>query len=655
MNLTELQAILGEIRNSGLFAEDWYRKTYKDYLAAADDPLKHYLEKGAEIGLDPSPKFSTQKYLKLYQDVSAAQMNPLVHYIKSGRREGRSPIGIEEQKNDGPSTGQMRLPRFGGREYGPVEHVLSFDRVVDVASRVDPKLCVHVHLFHQEMWNEFVAYLHNIPCRFTLLISICSDSSINYPADAIQKLPHLKSCIVKRVENRGRDVAPWVVDFCQEILDHELFVHLHSKRSDYNSNYAGWRRFLLHNTLGRETICAQILNLFYQESSLGLVYPPYFSALPNQPRWGANQNRVDGLLSNMGFKSMISRCPDYPAGSFFWARVKSIEPLLKMGLRHSDFEPELGQIDGTLGHAIERLLGVLPQAAGFQKKCVGVDVAYNLINYWDSKRAQLIESAASKVIKEPNTYPRGSRATCSFGRVAVFTCITGGFDEFVPPTVIEDGVDYFIYSDISLPASPPYKQVECRYVDVNSRRTARFVKTHPHFYLRDYDFSVWVDGNIVPTAGILKYVTAVIESEADLGLIAHPIRSSYVDEAEECIRIKADDPTLIEEQKRVYLTEGIPEKDLIETNVIVSHLKSPRVGKFYDIWWREMSRYSLRDQISVNKALSESGAKYMFILDRGLSVRDAEGFCITSHDLRDRRGIVSHVINRGAAFEKRTY
>ena len=76
------------LMESGLFDEDYYRH-YHPELPADEDPVVHYLRDGAELGLDPSERFSTQLYLKQNPDIAAARANPLVHYLSFGRAEGR--------------------------------------------------------------------------------------------------------------------------------------------------------------------------------------------------------------------------------------------------------------------------------------------------------------------------------------------------------------------------------------------------------------------------------------------------------------------------------------------------------------------------------------------------------------------------------------
>ncbi|MEC7934400.1 MAG: hypothetical protein VX218_19220, partial [Pseudomonadota bacterium] len=77
------------IRQSPLFNEDWYLRTYPDVQILGLDAAAHYLWLGSLLRRDPSSDFSTAGYLEMNPDVGAAGMNPLLHYVKNGHREGR--------------------------------------------------------------------------------------------------------------------------------------------------------------------------------------------------------------------------------------------------------------------------------------------------------------------------------------------------------------------------------------------------------------------------------------------------------------------------------------------------------------------------------------------------------------------------------------
>lgn len=71
------------------------------------NPALHYVQEGADLGLDPCPEFSTDFYRHSNLDVLRSGVNPFWHYIKYGRKEGRvpKPTRVRDQsrgKSDDP-------------------------------------------------------------------------------------------------------------------------------------------------------------------------------------------------------------------------------------------------------------------------------------------------------------------------------------------------------------------------------------------------------------------------------------------------------------------------------------------------------------------------------------------------------------------------
>lgn len=79
------------IERSQIFDRAWYRAQYPDAVQAGEDPILHYLQRGAAEGRNPHPLFDTVWYLSRYPDARDSGANPLVHFIVQGGCNGRDP------------------------------------------------------------------------------------------------------------------------------------------------------------------------------------------------------------------------------------------------------------------------------------------------------------------------------------------------------------------------------------------------------------------------------------------------------------------------------------------------------------------------------------------------------------------------------------
>ena len=80
--------------------------------------------------------------------------------------------------------------------------------------------------------------------------------------------------------------------------------------------------------------------------------------------WSGNAEAVTRLNARMG-RAAWSVDHAFVAGSMFWVRLNALRNLLDTPLRCCDFEPEQGQLDGTLAHAIERIFTITALQSGY--------------------------------------------------------------------------------------------------------------------------------------------------------------------------------------------------------------------------------------------------------------------------------------------------
>lgn len=244
-----------------------------------------------------------------------------------------------------------------------------------ICKTLNAKIAVHIHMFYLDLVQEFVTHLNNIPFSFDLYISTVTEKAMQDCCDAFRNIKYLEKLDIRVVPNRGRDIAPFVVTFGDILKGYDYVSHIHTKKSLYNDGKTdGWREYLLNNLFGSEYRLRQIFSVFLREPEIGLIYPQNYLRLPYAANtWLANRGQAQAWGKRLGIHQIPEGYFDFPAGSMFWARTSAIRSLFDTGIKIDDFPQERGQTDGTLAHTMERMLGALPVANGYDIVAIADD------------------------------------------------------------------------------------------------------------------------------------------------------------------------------------------------------------------------------------------------------------------------------------------
>lgn len=225
---------------------------------------------------------------------------------------------------------------------------------------------VMAHVFYPDLLEELASQLAHIPLPYALMVSVVNERERTRAEEVLSQLPQLTALHVRTVPNRGRDIAPLLVTFRDEILALDLVCHVHTKKSLYDGReQTGWRQYLFGSLFGSRERLSWIFGMFQTNPTLGMVYPESYTEVPLWGHtWLSNVEWGRELAARLGFAIDSTAYIDFPAGSMFWARTQALRPLFELDLRTESFPPEQGQIDGTLQHAIERLLGFVTRHQG---------------------------------------------------------------------------------------------------------------------------------------------------------------------------------------------------------------------------------------------------------------------------------------------------
>jgi GT2 family glycosyltransferase len=249
------------------------------------------------------------------------------------------------------------------------EPVLRLPRAYRPAPARAFRICVVLHAYYLDVLPEIARRLRNLP-RADLYIS--TDTAEKKTAIEAEFAGwDLGAVEVRLMENRGRNAAPQFAGFRDVYDRYDLALLIHGKKSLHDQDLAGWRDSLLDDLVGSTGVVDGVLEVFARQPRIGVLAPRNLDPIRKHMVWGGNFARCRDLAARLGFPLYPDSPLDFPAGMMFWARPTALLPLLGLGLTSADFEPEAGQTNDTLAHALERLVFHACEVAGLAWARVG--------------------------------------------------------------------------------------------------------------------------------------------------------------------------------------------------------------------------------------------------------------------------------------------
>lgn len=195
-------------------------------------------------------------------------------------------------------------------------------------------------------------------------------------------------------------------------------------------------------------------------------------------------------------------------------------------------------------------------------------------------------------------------------RVAVYTCITRGYDVLKAPLVVQDGVDFLCFNDGSVCVPEPWRGLNV-IGSVEGQKTNRFYKLMPHKQeeLNEYDVTIYIDGSVQIVGDVRSVVREAVKMASPVCLYDHPKRSCVYDELLAiAAALKAPVSDVVSTARHLRRL-GLPERfGLFEGTVIVRR-RCEEARVLMDAWWREYESGLHRDQVALMALLWKSGLK----------------------------------------------
>lgn len=268
-------------------------------------------------------------------------------------------------------AGSARLAR--GRDHGYLEATrmalvrAAARAAAPAAATADAPLAVVVHAFYPDIFRQWASDFDALGLDFKLFVTA--------PASVIGEIRTILAARnyayeIIDVENRGRDVAPFLQVLRRAAAEgFPLILKLHTKRSAHFDGGDRWREEM-YSALAPAAQLHGLIARLGRHPEIGIIGPPA-RVVPMRTYWAPNEARVRWLAGRLGFETVDLDNDTFVAGTMFLARTAALEPLMNLAITLDDFEPERGQYDGTLAHALERAIAYSARAAGLS--VVGAD------------------------------------------------------------------------------------------------------------------------------------------------------------------------------------------------------------------------------------------------------------------------------------------
>lgn len=255
---------------------------------------------------------------------------------------------------------------------------------------------------------------------------------------------------------------------------------------------------------------------------------------------------------------------------------------------------------------------------------------------------------------ESNIPPSAGTADACRPKTAVYTGSFGGYDDICRPAVRPGNIDYYYISDEEPEELYHYVWIDAKkFIPPEIRspiKRNRYMKMHPHIFFPDYQYSIYVDGNIEIKGDISCFLPS---GGPMISVFLHPTRDCLFYEGITIVnfgRVAAAD---VCRQMRKYLEEGMPvHYGLAEMGVMARKHMDPMCVRVMEKWWDEFDKGAQRDQLSFMYAMWKNGLGIGDVCPLGTDCRRSPLLKIKKH-IADSRAVlnVSQVPGWGTGVE----
>jgi hypothetical protein len=194
-------------------------------------------------------------------------------------------------------------------------------------------------------------------------------------------------------------------------------------------------------------------------------------------------------------------------------------------------------------------------------------------------------------------------------RSVVYTALFGNYDCHDDPKEDCENIDYICFTDCVRDGSK-WTQIKVDIGDLSCVVANRFFKMHPHLFFTGYEFTIYVDANMLikkcPCSLLLK-----IPLSTPFAAFAHPVRNTLLFEGLACVVYGKS--SLLDTTREIskYFKLGYVERNnLTVNNILFVRQYDSSIVDLMEFWWILFGTFTKRDQISLPFCLWKLDVKF---------------------------------------------
>ncbi len=208
-----------------------------------------------------------------------------------------------------------------------------------------------------------------------------------------------------------------------------------------------------------------------------------------------------------------------------------------------------------------------------------------------------LTNVLNKIVKEKTDTTKANKV--------IYTCISGDYIDLFEHRYQDLSWDYIAFTDnkelLDKKTFGHWQILPLPLSNLEDTKNARYVKIAAHEHLKNYTYSVWVDGNIdILTHVLFDRFEELIKNDTLIAISQHNERDCIYDEAIVCKNHVKDNAETIDRHMQVLIDAHYPRHNgLFNTATIFRKHNEEKCIQLMDMWWYMVKNYSRRDQLSL--------------------------------------------------------